>query len=207
MKFQTLMPPRGRYGYAERAVGTVKTVSLLAMSRVFLILCCVMRALLRNGERCYPMKNDANDWDETERRRAQFSRWLLAAWEWASDSGRPVADKIAELMAHAEEPDYPVWDLARQAGLIGDGKLARLLRGACGLCPDGPVANGWEKAINYAPVVYLDEKTWRQIHGLLGWVNRNYDTGIAAKNFYLWSPAGNLVRFVVRHEIPAATDI
>ncbi len=117
--------------------------------------------------------------DEAELRRSQFTRWLVGAWDWASDTGRPIADKIAELISHAEEPDYPLWELAAKAGVTGEGKIARNLRLVCGPYPDGPS---------------------------LGWVNRNYDDAMLAKNFYLWSPAGNVVRFVMRAPIKESLD-
>lgn len=143
-------------------------------------------------------KQDANSWDEEERRREQFGRWLLRAWEWAVETQRPIADTIAELVSHIEEPDYRLWEVARREGIIGEGKIARLLRQYCGTCPDGPLAHGWERELNYAPVIMLEEDLWRRIHGMLGWVNRSTDTHLKGRNFFLWSNAGNVVRFVMR---------
>lgn len=142
---------------------------------------------------------DAQEWDEESRRRSQFTRWLLKGWEWAIDQRRPIADVLADLISHAEEMDYPLWDMAAQKGVTGDGKIATLLRRACGSPTIGPAAVGWEKEINYSPVVYLDEKVWRQIHGQLGWVNRDYDTSVP-NCFWLWSNAANPVRFVMRRK-------
>src|SRR5215510_4903274 len=144
---------------------------------------------------------DANSWDEEERRREQFGRWLLRAWEWAIETRRtPLADRIAELVSHVEEPDYPIWEAAEREGLTGDTRIARLLRHHCGTYPDGPRACNWEREINYAPVIMLEEPLWRRIHGMLGWVTRSTDTYLRGRNFFLWSPAGNIVRFVMRQE-------
>lgn len=140
---------------------------------------------------------DANDWDEAQRRRGQFTRWLLRAWEWALDKGLPVADILAELISHASEPDYPLWDLAVKRGVIDDSKMADMLRHACGRPVIGPYATDWERQINYAPVIYVDEDVWRMIHGQLGWVNRDHDDNIP-HCFWLWSNAANAVRFVMR---------
>ena len=142
---------------------------------------------------------DANSWDEQERRRAQFGRWLLKAWEWAIDTARhQLALDIAELHSHVEEIDYPLWVKAGHLGLIGDGKIASLLRRAHGTPVMGPVANDWERQINFSPVIYLEEKLWRHIHGSLGWVNRYTDTKVMAPNFWLWSSASNRVYFIMR---------
>lgn len=141
---------------------------------------------------------DANDQDEESRRRSQFVRWLLRAWEWAVDEQRPaLSEALSELISHADEMDYPIWDLAAKKGIIGDGSIATLLRHLCGVPVIGPMATGWEKQINYAPVIYLDEPAWRAIHGQLGWVNRDHDMG-RANTFWLWSNAANVVRFVMR---------
>lgn len=140
---------------------------------------------------------DANDQDEESRRRNQFVRWLLKAWEWAVDRPHVVADDLAELISHSDEMDYPIWNRAAQRGITGDGKIATLLRHACGVPVIGPKATGWEKGINYSPVIYLDEPVWRAIHGQLGWVNRDHDMG-RPNCFWLWSNAANPVRFVMR---------
>jgi hypothetical protein len=142
---------------------------------------------------------DWNEIDEEPRRRGLFRTWLVKAWDWASDTSRPVtADAIAELLSHVDEPDYPLWHVASQHGLIGEGKLAGKLLAACGFPPRGPKAVGFEKEVNYSPIIYLEEEEWRRIHGALGWVNRNTDTQLRARNFWLVSGAGNVVRFVVR---------
>jgi hypothetical protein len=152
------------------------------------------------------MAEDYNSWNEVERRRAQFARWLLKAWEWALDSNRPkLAETIAEIHYRASEPDCPLWRLAEEAGVIGDGKIAGMLRKAFGVPVSGPVASSFERDINLAPVIYLDEPTWRLIHGSLGWVNRDHDGNINEPNFWLWSSAANQVRFIMRKPV-AVTD-
>lgn len=140
---------------------------------------------------------DANDQDEQERRRDQFKRWLLKVWEWADDSNPAIAKDVAELISHTDEMDYPLWVQAQRLGIIGDGDLADLIRRRFGVPVSGPVATGWEKQINYAPVIYLDEPIWRAIHGQLGWVNRDHDR-VRPNCFWLWSNAANIVRFVMK---------
>lgn len=130
--------------------------------------------------------------------REEFLKWLLVAWEWAEDNDYQTTSKdLAELISHAQEPDYPLWEMAIGKGIVAEAGLGRILREACGPYQSCPTGTQWEKAINYSPVIYLDEQTWRDIHGALGWVNRNHDRG----GFWLWSNAGNVVRFMVRsHE-------
>jgi hypothetical protein len=143
---------------------------------------------------------DANEADEIPRRRNQFKRWLLKVWEWADEERPAVADDVAELLSHGDEPDYPLWVAAGRLKLIGDGELAKFLRQRFGVPVSGPVATAWEKQINYAPVIYLDERVWRQIHGELGWVNRDHDPE-RIDTFWLWSNAANQVRFVMRPKV------
>ena len=144
---------------------------------------------------------DANQWGQEERRRALFSQWLFDAWDWAGDNHHEAVDDLAELLSHIQEVDYRLWEAAKGCGVIGAGKIARTLSRAVGLPPDGPRITGWEMEINYAPVVPLDESVWRWIHGSLGWVNRYHDTKMNRMNFWMWSPAGNIVRFVIRPEL------
>lgn len=140
-----------------------------------------------------------NDWDEAQQRRGQFTAWLVRAWDWAGDHNMPgVANDLADLISHAEEPDYPLWQQAKERGLLlGQGKIALQLAEMCGIPPAGQHGDSWEREINYAPVIYLEEAMWRQIHGQLGWVNRSHDLKLG-RCFFLWSPAGNIVRFVMR---------
>lgn len=142
---------------------------------------------------------DAREWDEESRRRNQFVQWLLKAWSMAVDIRHPIAETLAELISHADEMDYPIWHVAAQKGVIGDGRTATMLRHACGVPVIGSTATGWEKWINYAPVIYLDEPVWRAIHGQLGWVNRDHDDNIP-NSFWLWSNAANQIRFVMRKQ-------
>lgn len=134
-----------------------------------------------------------------EDRRAQFIKWLVSAWDWVSDNGWIATEaKIAELLSHAEEPDYPLWPIARKWGVIGFGADAEALQRACGPYPDSPTPSDWEKAINFSPVIYLEESVWRHVHGSLGWANRDH---LPNQTFWLWSNAGNVVRFVMRDKV------
>lgn len=142
---------------------------------------------------------DANEWDEVARRRGQFARWLFEAWEWADEGNRiDLAGRIAEILTHVDEHDYPLWENARRVGLLGDGIVAEKVRKAIGNPILGPVMTGWEREINFSPVIYLEEKLFRELHGKLGWANRDSDTKILAPNFFLWSNQGNVVRFIMR---------
>ncbi len=133
--------------------------------------------------------------DEQERR-AAFQRWLVTAWDWAGDHGRiACAEAIAEILSHADEPDYPLWGVARKHKVIGDSLSAQAIQRACGPFPDGPTASDWEKAINFSPTIYLEETVWRHIHGSLGWANRDH---LDTNQFWLWSNGGNVVRFAIR---------
>jgi len=146
---------------------------------------------------------DYNSWDEAEVRRGKLAKWLLRAWEWCEDNNRPqAAEAAAQLVSHAEEPDFPLFEEARRNGLIGAGKLADVLRQACGIPTKTLLANGWEREINYSPVIWLDEKLWHGIHQALGWVNRDHDTRMGTPCFWLVSAAGNQVRFAVRRTVP-----
>lgn len=136
--------------------------------------------------------------DEQEYRRAKFIQWLVKAWDWASDNDPIYADRLEELISHGDEPDYPLWAKAKEWGFISGGHLHAELQRACGPYPDGPVPSDWEKGINFCPVIYLEESVWRHIHGSLGWANRSHDDQLKIKNFFLWSPAGNVVRFAMR---------
>jgi hypothetical protein len=144
---------------------------------------------------------DANEKDEIPRRRNQFKRWLLKVWEWADEERPAVAHDVAELVSHADEEDYPLWRGAASLGRLDDGELAKTLRQRFGVPVSGPVATSWEKQINYAPVIYLDEAVWRHIHGELGWVNRDHDLETNTHCFWLWSNAANQVRFVMRPKV------
>jgi hypothetical protein len=144
---------------------------------------------------------DANSWGEAERRRVQFRNWLLKAWDWAEDNEPRLASKIAGLIGHAGEPDYPIWEMAEQLKLVGDGAQANTLRRACGVPVIGPKASGWEKQINHSPVIKLDKAVWEQIYTQLGWANRDSDTSLKARSFWLWSNAANMIRFVVKEEM------
>ena len=146
------------------------------------------------------MTMDANVIDEVENRRAQLVVWLLRAWDWASDHKHPVVDRIAELISHAEEPDYPLFEQATRWKIIGDSRLAEALRKECGVPVRTPVAGPWEAGINYSPVITLEESAYRQIHGALGWVNRDHDP-VYLDCFWLWSNAGNIVRFIMRQKV------
>ncbi len=142
---------------------------------------------------------DYNDIGEQERRKAQFVAWLTKAWDWCGDNDYPLAaDRIAELLSHADEVDYPLWYMATTYEVTGPGLLAKKLRMQCGWYPVGPVAGEFERELNYSPVISLDEATWRKIHGQLGWSNRNTDVKMPARNFWLVSSGGNVVRFVIR---------
>jgi hypothetical protein len=134
---------------------------------------------------------------EEERRRESFKRWLLRVWDWAEDEGRPVALDIAEIVSHADEPDYPMWSVARKRGVIGDGKLADLIRSKFGLPVMAERPTQWEREINYQPLIYLDEKVWDSIYNSLGWVNRDLDKE-KPDTFWLWSNAANQIRFAKR---------
>ncbi len=116
------------------------------------------------------------------------------------DADHPSADDIAELLSHADEPGYPLWKMAGKRGVIGQGELAKALRKALGQYPKEPEPTGWTDEINYQPTISLDEKTWRLIHGQLGWANDCHDPKIAGLNFWLWSESANQVRFVVRKD-------
>lgn len=137
--------------------------------------------------------------EEQEQRRNQFKAWLVRAWDYAGDHQLAIATDLADLISHAEEPDFPLWEQAKERGILplGQGKSSQRLAEACGLPPAGQHASEWESEINYSPIVYLDEKVWRHIHGALGWVNRNHDPKLPM-SFWLWSNAGNVVHFVVR---------
>lgn len=141
---------------------------------------------------------DSREEGEVERRRLQFRDWLIKGWEWAIDAKHPVSDTLAELIGHAEELDYPLWEMADKLGIINKGEMAKWLRKRCGWYPSGPRAVGWEKEINYSPIVYLDEETWTRVYNSLGWVNRYADAKVNTKHFWLWSPSANVVRFVMR---------
>lgn len=145
---------------------------------------------------------DYNDTiDEVSLRRKRFTQWLLKAWEYCEETGQSNASTlITDLVSHADELDYPLWEVAHRDYILGTGLLAHELAKACGVPPDGPTASQWERFINYSPVISLDEKTWRYIHGELGWANRDHDNAMNARNFWLVSNGGNVVRFVVRKE-------
>lgn len=133
--------------------------------------------------------------------RAKFVSWLVSAWDWASDTGmKVVAEDIAALISHSDEPDYPLWEMAKKLKVTGDSPVSATLQAYCGPYQDGTTPSGWDKQINFSPIIYVDERTWRQIHGSLGWVNRDHDRSVLANNFWLWSNAGNIVRFVIREE-------
>ncbi len=141
--------------------------------------------------------------EERDRRRI-FQRWLLKAWDWAEDQDRTeLAERIAELLTHVEEEDFPLWEAAGRLGLLtGGGKIAEALRKAHGIPLAGPKAVGWEREINFCPTITLDATVFETIYSGLGWANRTPDLGIASPNMYLWSPSGNIVRFVKREVIP-----
>lgn len=145
---------------------------------------------------------DYNSFDEAAQRRRQFTTWLFRAWVYLSDHKRhhAVSVQVQKMLDKADEPDYPLWGIAAEYGLIGDSILSKELMKECGIPIEGPVACTWEKAINYAPVIKLDEPIWRQIHSALGWANRNSDASVPLKNFWLWSNGGNVVRFVIREQ-------
>src|ERR1051325_2167489 len=106
---------------------------------------------------------DANQWGAQQKRRAKFRKWLLDAWDWAGDNKLKVAtEDLAELVTHTAEADYPIWEEAKRRGLIGLGAVANKLSQACGLPPDGPLVSGWEREINYSPVISLPEPVWRE---------------------------------------------
>jgi hypothetical protein len=151
---------------------------------------------------------DHNDIGQQDKQREVMSKWLIKAWDFASDAGMVnVADDLTELLSHMDEPDYPVWDEAKCRGLIGKGRVATCLWLNCGMPPEGPTRTGWEKEINFAPVIYLEESVWRKIHGSLGWVNRSHDTRMPGRNFFLWSDAGNVIRFAIAEymDVPVET--
>jgi hypothetical protein len=107
------------------------------------------------------MAVDANQIGQEARRRGQFARWLVKAWSWAGDTSRyELANRIEELLRHTDEEDYPLWEVATQIHVLGDGKVARLLRKQFGVPVMGPKAIGWEREINFSPIIALDEKTW-----------------------------------------------
>lgn len=149
---------------------------------------------------------DANSINEAAQRRAKFSRWLVRAWDWATDNRVAAADVLAELIAHVDELDYPLFELARSKGVTGEGKLADALRGAVGAPVKGPVAEGWEREINYSPIIALEEGVWHSIYNQLNWVNRSHDKRVAGHSFYLWSEAANPVLFVIRKTIPLTEE-
>ncbi len=124
--------------------------------------------------------------------REDFLAWLLTAWEWAVDSGEvKAAEQLAELISHGQEPDYPLWELATGRGLIGQ------FQGVCGIPRSCPTGIEWEAQINYSPIIYVEEKAWRHIHGALGWSNRDHDPKIPM-SMWFWSNAGNVIRLVAR---------
>jgi hypothetical protein len=153
------------------------------------------------------MAEDSNRWGETERRRREFSQWLAKVWEWAEDSGRkPLAARVAEVLAHADELDYPLWEMAKRIGILSqdsitESKLAKAVRESCGIPVEGPKPLSWERDINFSPAIYLDEETWTHIYRSLGWANRNTEPSLPGRNFYLWSPQGNVIRFLVREPL------
>ncbi len=126
--------------------------------------------------------------------RAPLVAWLVKAWDYAGDNDLGIEDELADLISHAEEPDYPLRVKAKPY-ISGQGKIPQLLAESCGIPPAGQPESEWERQLNFSPVIYLDESVWRQIHGALGWVNRNHERGLS---FWLWSNAGNVIRFVVR---------
>lgn len=143
---------------------------------------------------------DSSEWDESARKREQFKDWLVQAWDYATDQHQPgIAAEVEKLLSRIDELDYPVWELAQEAGLVGSTGIAKTLRRACGV-PDGPVATGWLSELNFAPTIYLDRQTWARVYGALGWVNRNQDPRVSGHSFWLRSDAGNMVRFVAREQ-------
>lgn len=128
-----------------------------------------------------------------EDRRQTFRRWLIKAWTWADDESHPCASVLEELVSRSDEPDYPLWGVARKRGVIGDAPLADLLRARFGLPPQGPQTE-WEKQINFQPVIYLDEAVWDHVQQSLGWANRDFEAD-RPDTFWLWSNAANQVRF------------
>ena len=149
---------------------------------------------------------DAQEFDEIPRRRNRFAKWLLSAWDWATDHQPKLAQELMELVDRSDDPDYPLWDMAKYKGLIGSGNTAQALKSACGLYPEGPRATGWEKQLWYSPVVMLPEDVWRRIHGALGWANRDRDPNYSEENFYLWSSGGNPVRFMIQPKMENDDD-
>lgn len=150
----------------------------------------------------FPMSNDANTIDEVERRRASFALWLSRAWDWAGDNGHPaLANCIAEVLSHVDEPEYPLWFQAERLGITGNGIWAEEMRGACGVPVAGPRATGWEKEIGYSPIISLDPATWETVYRQLGWANRDTDVRMNNRNFWLVSAQGNIIRFQVRPPI------
>lgn len=148
------------------------------------------------------MSRDANSIDEVERRRASFALWLTRAWDWAEENGHPaLANSIAEILTHIDEPEYPLWFQAEHLGITGDGKWAQRMREACGIPVAGPRATGWEKEINYSPIISLDPAIWETVYQQLGWANRDADIRMRSRNFWLISAQGNIVRFQVRPPI------
>jgi hypothetical protein len=131
-------------------------------------------------------------------RKAQFVRWLVKAWEFAEETQRPIATALAELIAHSDEPDFPLWSQARAKGVIGDSRIAKVLRTRCGMPHETPEPTDWERQINFSPVIALDEKLWRDMYDRLGWANRDIDPSYPGRNFWLWSAGGNIVRFIAR---------
>jgi len=153
------------------------------------------------------MTPDANAIGQEARRRGQFARWLVKAWIWAGDTGRlPLADTIEQMIRHADEEDYPLWEMATQVGLLGESKVARILREKVGLPIIGPKMTGWEREINFSPIITLDADVWDRIYNAMGWANRTQDTAVKGDNFYVWSPTGNIIRFIKRGKATQESD-
>jgi hypothetical protein len=140
--------------------------------------------------------------ENQELRRTRFTNWLLRAWDWATEyKHQDLAEQLRELVDHAGESDYPLWEVARRRGIIGDSKDADLLREACGLPVMTAQPTSWEREINFSPVISLDPSVFNLIYSALGWANRDVDKKYPRTNFFLWSNAGNVVRFVKREPV------
>ena len=158
------------------------------------------------------MPEDYNRQGEVERRRRQFAKWLVRVWEWAGETDRDeLEEKVAELLAHADESDYPLWGMAQRIGILRESALvesplALAVRNACGIPVGSARANEWEREINFSPIIRLEEKTWERIYEALGWSNRNTDPKLPVRNFWLWSNGGNIVRFLVKQPVVVEDD-
>ncbi len=133
--------------------------------------------------------------------REKFATWLVDAWEWAVDHEEAsLAGSLADLVAHSQEPDYPLWEVANEHELV------LKLQNHVGIPEKCPVSNPWEREINYSPIISLDEKTWDRIYTALGWANRDVDSQVRGRNFWLWSNAANVIRFVVKSPVVETLD-